>query len=189
MSDDDLEGVLIGGREAREIVLVDHDPRWAVRYQIERERILAALGVRVLRIDHIGSTSVPDLAAKPIIDIDLSVADPEDEDAYVPDLERLGYVLRVREPHHRMLRTPELGPLRAERVGVPPIHLHVCALGSEWERRHRIFRDWLRNHPDDRQLYEDVKRSLAGRTWADTNDYADAKTEVVEQIMRRATAS
>ena len=177
MSEDLPDGVLIGGREPREIVMVDHDPRWAAWYQRERERIAAALGERALRIDHIGSTSVPHLAAKPIIDIDLSVADVEDEAAYVPDLVAAGYVLRVREPQHRMLRTPELD-----------VHLHVCDLGSDWERRHRIFRDWLRNHSDDRRLYEDVKRSLSGRVWADTNDYADAKTDVVEAIMRRATA-
>ncbi|MCW2839481.1 MAG: hypothetical protein JWR55_964 [Aeromicrobium sp.] len=177
MSADRPEGVLIGGPEARHIVLVAHDPAWAARYQRERERIVAALGARALRVDHIGSTSIPHLAAKPVIDIDLSVADVEDEAAYVPDLERAGYVLRVREPGHRMLRTPDLG-----------VHLHVCPLGSDWERRHRIFRDWLRNHADDRQLYEDVKRSLADRTWNDMNDYADAKSDVVAAIMRRATA-
>jgi GrpB-like predicted nucleotidyltransferase (UPF0157 family) len=177
VSGDRPDGVLIGGPEARHVVLAEHDPAWAARYQRERERIVAALGARALRVDHIGSTSVPGLAAKPIIDIDLSVADAEDEAAYVPDLERAGYVLRVREPGHRMLRTPDLD-----------VHLHVCALGSDWERRHRIFRDWLRNHPDDRQLYEDVKRSLADRTWSDMNDYADAKSDVVAAIMRRATA-
>jgi GrpB-like predicted nucleotidyltransferase (UPF0157 family) len=175
---DPLDGVLIGGRERREIVLAEHDPAWAERYQQERARIVAALGDRVLRIDHIGSTSVPGLAAKPIIDIDLSVADPDDEPSYVPDLEAAGYVLRVREPQHRMLRTPERD-----------VQVHVCALGSEWESRHLIFRDWLRQHPDDRQRYEDVKRSLAGRVWEDTNDYADAKTDVIVDIMRRATGT
>jgi len=175
MTRDDLDDVLIGGRERREIVIVDHDPAWAARYEVERERITDALGDRALRIDHIGSTSVPGLAAKPIIDIDLSVADPDDEAAYVPDLEAAGYVLRVREPGHRMLRTPALD-----------VHLHVCALGTEWERVHRLFRDWLRNHPDDRQRYEDLKRSLAGREWADMNEYADAKTGVITDILRRA---
>ncbi|AWB91792.1 GrpB family protein [Aeromicrobium chenweiae] len=167
--------VLIGGREPREIVLAEHDPRWAGRYEVERRRIVAALGDRVLRIDHIGSTAVPGLAAKPVIDIDISVADPDDETAYVPDLERAGYVLRVREPGHRMLRTPELD-----------VHVHVCASGSDWERRHLVFRDRLRAHPGDRQRYEDVKRSLAARAWDDTNDYADAKTDVIAEIMRRA---
>lgn len=177
MTSDDMDGVLIGGREEREIVMAEHDPRWAARYESERGRIVAALGDRVLRIDHIGSTSVPGLAAKPIVDIDLSVADPDDEAAYVPDLERAGYVLRVREPGHRMLRTPERD-----------VHVHVCPLGSDWEQRHLVFRDRLRANPDDRQLYENVKRSLAGRTWSDMNDYADAKSDVIAQIMSRALA-
>lgn len=172
----DEDGVLIGGRERREIVIVDHDPAWAVRYEIERRRIEAALGDRVLRLDHIGSTSVPRLAAKPIIDIDLSVADPDDTAAYVPDLERAGYVLRVREPEHTMLRTPERD-----------VHLHVCALGSDWERRHFLFRDWLCEHPEDAARYEAVKRTLAGE-WEDTNDYAAAKTDIIADIMKRASA-
>ena len=174
---DPLADVLIGGREKREIVIVDHDPAWAERYEHERSRIVAALGERVLRLDHIGSTSVPGLAAKPIIDIDLSVADVEDEDAFVPDLVAAGYVLRVREPGHRMLRTPE-----------KDVHLHVCEVGSDWEQRHLVFRDWLRTHPDDRQRYEDVKRELSRRDWDDMNDYADAKSEVVADIMSRASA-
>ena len=172
-----LDDVLIGGREKRDIVIVDHDPRWAERYEHERGRIVAALGERVMALEHIGSTSVPGLAAKPIIDIDLSVADVEDEDAYVPDLVAAGYVLRVREPEHRMLRTPE-----------KDVNLHVCTVGSDWERRHLVFRDWLRTHPDDRDRYESVKRELSLRDWDDTNDYADAKSEVVADIMARATA-
>ena len=172
-----LDDVLIGGREKREIVIVDHDPAWASRYERERARIVAALDERAIAVEHIGSTSVPGLAAKPIIDIDLSVADLEAEDTYVPALEAAGYVLRVREPGHRMFRTPELD-----------VHLHVCETGSDWERRHLVFRDWLRSHPDDRQRYEDVKRDLATRQWDDMNDYADAKTDVVADIMARATA-
>lgn len=177
MSELDLDIVLISGPERRHIELVEHDPAWAERFEQERRRIASALGDRALRIDHVGSTSVPGLAAKPIVDIDVSVADPEDEAAYVPDLVAAGYVLRVREPGHRLVRTPELD-----------VHVHVCAIGSEWERRHLVFRDWLRAHPDDRQRYEDVKRSLAGRTWDDTNDYAAAKTDVIDEIVARATS-
>ena len=175
MTTPDRDGVLVGGREKRDIIVVDHDPTWADRYEIERARIVRALGDRALRIEHIGSTSVPGLAAKPIIDIDLSVADSDDESGYLADLERTGYVLRVREPAHRMLRTPGLD-----------VHLHICTIGSDWEQRHLVFRDWLRTHPDDRQRYEDVKRELAQREWDDMNDYADAKTEVVADIMQRA---
>lgn len=174
-SDDDA--VLIGGRERREVVIVDHDPAWAARFEVERRRIEAALGDRALRLDHVGSTSVPGLAAKPIIDIDLSVADPDDMAAYVPALERAGYVLRVREPQHTMLRTPERD-----------VHLHVCALGSDWERRHLLFRDWLREHPDDAARYEAVKRALGGE-WEDMNDYAAAKSGIIADIMTRASAA
>ncbi|MBC7632557.1 GrpB family protein [Aeromicrobium sp.] len=172
------ESVLIGGPERRGILIVDHDPSWSTRYESECSRIVDALGDRVLRIDHIGSTSVPGLAAKPIIDIDLSVADPDDETAYVPNLEHAGYVLRVREPGHRMLRSP-----------ARDVHVHVCALGSEWEMRHLLFRDWLRRNDDDRHLYESVKRDLSGRAWEDTNDYADAKTDVIVEILARANSA
>ena len=174
MSVDGRDEALIGGPERRHILIVDYDPLWSKRFEFERDRIEVALGERAVRIDHIGSTSVPGLAAKPVIDIDLSVSDPEDEAAFVPDLESAGYVLRVREPQHRMLRTPELD-----------VHLHVCASGSEWERRHLLFRDWLRAHPDDRHYYETVKRSLAERIWNDTNHYAEAKTDVIDEIMSR----
>src|SRR6188472_1450231 len=97
------EAELIGGRERRPIVLVPYDPSWAARFERERRRIAAALGPCALRLDHIGSTAVVGLVAKPIVDIDISVADVEDEEAYVPALERAGYRLRVREPRHRML--------------------------------------------------------------------------------------
>lgn len=173
----DRDDVLIGGPERRTIRIVDHDPAWAGRFQAERQRIVDALGDRALRVEHIGSTAVPGLAAKPIIDIDLSVADLDDEAAWLPDLLAAGYVLRVREPGHRMVRTPELD-----------VHLHVCAIGSEWERVHLVFRDWLRQHPDDCVRYEDLKRALAERDWADMNDYADAKSDLVHDILARAEA-
>lgn len=142
---------------------------------MERERIVGALGDTALRVDHIGSTSVPGLAAKPIVDVQVSVADVEDEDAYVPALERAGYVLRVREPGHRMLRTPEVD-----------VHVHVCDTGSAWERRHLLFRDRLRASPEDRQRYEDVKRRLATREWPTMDHYAQAKTAVIDEVMGRA---
>lgn len=169
--------VLIGGPERRRIELVDHDPRWARRFLTERDRIVTALGASARRVDHVGSTSVPGLAAKPIVDIDVSVAEVEDDADYVSALEAAGYVLRVREPGHRMLRTPE-----------GDIHVHVCTAGSEWERRHLLFRDHLRENAADRRRYEDVKRALAGRVYDDTNDYADAKTDIVSAIMTRAEA-
>jgi GrpB-like predicted nucleotidyltransferase (UPF0157 family) len=171
-----VDGIeLIGGPERREIRVVPWEAAWQVAFELQRRRIAGALGDRALRIDHIGSTAVPGLPAKPIVDIDLSVADPDDEAAWLPALEDAGYVLRVREPGHRMVRTPERD-----------VHVHVCATGSDWERRHLLFRDRLRADADDREAYAAVKVELAAREWADMNDYAAAKSEVVAMITERA---
>ncbi|GAA1720120.1 hypothetical protein GCM10009809_14820 [Isoptericola hypogeus] len=168
---------LVGGVERREIVLVDPDPRWSARFEQERERILAALGPRATRVDHVGSTAVPGLAAKPIVDIDVSVPDVEDEDAYLPALLDAGYELRVREPGHRLVRTP-----------ARDVHVHVCSAGSDWERQHLLFRDRLRHDAGDRAAYAALKRELAAREWPSMNDYADAKGGLIAQITDRAEA-
>jgi GrpB-like predicted nucleotidyltransferase (UPF0157 family) len=166
---------MIGGDERRPIVLVPYDPRWRAGFADEKARIEQALGGGAQRVAHIGSTAVPGLRAKPIIDIQLSVADADDEDAYLPALSNARYVLRVREPAHRMLRTPSLD-----------VHVHVCSAGSDWERRHLLFRDWLRVSVEDRQRYQDTKEALARQDWPTMNDYADAKTSVVQEITLRA---
>jgi GrpB-like predicted nucleotidyltransferase (UPF0157 family) len=175
MSDvkDDVE--LIGGIEKRDVILVEHDPRWSTRFEQERDRISAALGPVAYRIDHIGSTAVPGLPAKPIIDIDISVGDVGNEPSYLPALLAAGYELRVREPGHRMVRTPERD-----------VHVHICSAGSDWERQHIMFRDRLRSHPDDRDIYAGEKRRLAAQDWTDMNAYADAKTSVIQAILGRA---
>jgi len=167
---------LIGGPEPGPVTLVEYDAAWAARYERERVRILAALGARVLAIEHVGSTSVPGLAAKPVVDIDLAIADPEDEAAFVPDLEAAGYVLRVREPGHRMLRTPE-----------HDVHVHVWPPGDENMARDLRFRDRLRASPEDRAAYEARKRELAGRDWAARQDYADAKGPLINEIAARGS--
>lgn len=167
--------MLIGGREKRAIVIADHDPAWRERYAAERARILGAIGPSVRRIEHIGSTSVPGLAAKPIVDVLVTVDDPDDEAAFVPALEAAGYVLRVREPGHRMLRTPALD-----------VHVHVWHDGSAEVTKYLAFRDRLRASAADREAYERLKRSLAAREWDDMNDYADAKGELIAEITRRA---
>lgn len=169
---------LIGGDEQRAIVVVDYDPQWPAVFELHRARISDALGARCSRIDHVGSTAVPGLAAKAIVDIQISVDDPDDEASYVPMLEAAGYRLRVREAGHRMLRTPELD-----------VRLHVCGAGSDWERRHLLFRDWLRRSDGDRSLYESTKRELAHRSWSAMQDYADAKSAVIAEIIRRAERS
>lgn len=169
---------LIGGAEHVPIVLVPYDPQWPERFEAERTKINAALGDRALAIDHIGSTSVPGLAAKPIIDICLVVANSADEASYLPDLEAAGYVLRVREPswhEHRMLRTPHRD-----------VHLHVLSRGSPEITRQLAFRDRLRTHETDRERYAATKRTLARRDWPTMQDYADAKTEVIEDILSSA---
>ena len=166
---------LIGGRERRETRIVPYDASWPSAFVRERSRIDGALGGKARRIDHIGSTSVPGLAAKPIIDIDVSVDDPDAEDTYVPALEDAGYRLRVREPGHRMLRTPTLD-----------VHVHVCATGSDWERRHLLLRDWLRTDPRDRTAYAALKQDLARRDWPDMNAYAGAKSDLIKHISDRA---
>lgn len=172
--DECLDAALIGGRAERDIVVVDYSPAWRERFEAERRRIETALGTVARRIEHIGSTAVPGLAAKPIVDILVTVEDPEDESVYVPQLEGAGYVLRVREAGHRMLRTPERD-----------VHVHVWPSGSDEERRYIVFRDRLRSHPEDRAEYEQTKRGLAGH-WPDMNNYARAKGPVVERIMERA---
>jgi GrpB-like predicted nucleotidyltransferase (UPF0157 family) len=167
---------LIGGVEKRDIRVVDYDPIWTARFAGERDRIANALGAIARRIDHIGSTAVPGLAAKPIIDIDLSVPDVEDEN-YLEPLSAAGYQLRVRERGHRKVRTLERD-----------VHVHICTIGSGWERRHLLFRDWLRRDTRDRGAYEQFKRELAQRDWSDMNAYADAKGPLIAEITLRAEA-
>ncbi len=145
---------LVGGPEHREIVLVPYDPSWPARYDAQRQRIEAALGVRARRVEHIGSTAVPGLVSKPILDVLVVVGDVEDETAYLAPLEAAGYLLRVREPEHRMLRTSDLG-----------VHVHVWSDGAPAVERHLAFRDQLRASNKDRDLYAATKRELARRSW------------------------
>ncbi len=168
---------LIGGRERREIVLVPHDPAWAGRALALRRRIAAALAGVAVRVEQIGSTAVPELAAKPIVDLQASVDGLPDEELLSGRLERLGFELRVREHDHLMFRTP-----------ARDVHLHVWVAGSDDERRHLLFRDWLRRSPADRDRYGAAKASLAAREWDDMNDYARAKSAVIAEITARAEA-
>lgn len=170
-----LNSVLIGGREPATITVIDYDDDWPVRFAHLRALVQAALGSQALAVEHIGSTSVPGLAAKPIVDMLLTVASVEDEDAYVPALVDAGFVLRVREPGHRMLRTPG-----------KDVHLHVYEPTDQAVADYLDLRDSLRESAADRALYAATKRDLAQRAWVDMNDYADAKTEVVQDILGRA---
>jgi len=180
--DEYLRNVTVGKQEtfSGKIVLEDHDPRWLILFAREADKISAALGDLALRIHHVGSTSVPGLCAKPIIDILLIVADPSDEPSYIPSLESAGYALHIREPdwyQHRLLKGRR-----------PDVNLHVFSEGAAEVKRMLQFRDWLRSNSDDRRRYENVKRELAGRTWEHVQHYADAKTAVIDEIMARSFA-
>jgi GrpB-like predicted nucleotidyltransferase (UPF0157 family) len=162
------------------ITFVEYDPAWPALFEREEARIRSILGARVLRLEHTGSTSVPGLAAKPTIDITMTVADVLDEPAYASDLEAAGYrvVIREQEPDwydHRVFKGPDTN-----------IHLHVFSAGCREMDRMVGFRDWLRTHDDDRLLYESTKRELLKRRWRYVQNYADAKGDVVEEIAARA---
>ena len=173
--------VIIGDVESPAIVVVDYDPAWPGRFRREAAKIRAALGKAALAIEHIGSTSVPGLSAKPIVDILLVVEDSSNEASYVPALEGAGYVLRVRERdfhEHRMLRT-----------AARDVHVHVFSPGSPEIDRYLLLRDHLRRDEEDRAIYARTKRDLATRDWPSMQHYAEAKTEVIEGIIARAAAA
>jgi GrpB-like predicted nucleotidyltransferase (UPF0157 family) len=173
-----------GAAPAQGIEITDPDPAWPAAYDDLAGRIRQALGWRVLQLEHVGSTAVPGLAAKPIIDIDLAVADPAREQDYVPPLEAIGFRLVIREPWwygHRALRYDQ-----------PRCNLHVFGLDSPEPIKHRILRDWLRGNPEDRDRYAAAKRQAA----ADANaagehvmQYNARKQQVIREIYHRAFAA
>ena len=167
------ESFLVGGPEKRAIVLVPYDPDWPSRFTAHRERIISALGDTCRRVEHVGSTAVPGLTAKPIIDILVTVTEVDDDATYLRALEEAGYVLRVREPGHRMVRTPDLD-----------VHVHIWAHDSPEAAALVEFRDRLRCSSTSRDLYAATKQDLAAQDWPTMNHYADAKTEIIQQILR-----
>jgi GrpB-like predicted nucleotidyltransferase (UPF0157 family) len=170
-----------GHRPLADVRVVPPDESWPARFAILADMIREALGSSALAIEHVGSTAVPGLPAKPIIDIDLTVADSRDEESYVPTLERAGFVLVIREPwwyEHRCLRHRE-----------PACILHVFSADCAEPARHRIFRDWLRSHPGDRSLYAATKQAAADATLAaggHAMDYNARKEAVLREIYGRA---
>jgi GrpB-like predicted nucleotidyltransferase (UPF0157 family)/photosystem II stability/assembly factor-like uncharacterized protein len=178
--DERLRSVTIGEPQllAGPVLLADYDPDWPQLFRHEAGRIRDALGPRALQVEHVGSTSVPGLAAKPTIDISLAVANSADEQAYVPALQAAGYVLRIREPdwfEHRLFGRPDAR-----------VNLHVFSAGCTEIDRMLRFRDRLRRNHEDRALYERTKRELAQRDWKYVQNYADAKSAVVEAILARS---
>jgi GrpB-like predicted nucleotidyltransferase (UPF0157 family) len=167
---------LVGGPEALEVELHGYDDGWPRTYLDHERRIRAVLPAA--GIEHIGSTSVPGLAAKPIIDIVVTVDDITAEEHYLDPLLAAGYELRVREPGHRLVRTP-----------ARDVHVHLYERDDAAVDDYLLLRDHLRSDADDRALYERTKRSLISRRWDDTNDYADAKTDVIRALKARARAA
>jgi GrpB-like predicted nucleotidyltransferase (UPF0157 family) len=183
MDEDRLRAITVGALTplAGRVVLAEYDPAWPGQFEREAARIRAALGERALAVEHCGSTAVAGLAAKPLIDLLLVVADASDEAGYLPALAAVGYVLRIREPdwhQHRLLKGPDVD-----------VNVHVFSAGCPEIARMLRFRDWLRRDLGDRALYERVKRDLAARDWRHVQDYADAKSRVVEEILARALAA
>ena len=163
---------------AQPIQIAGYDPKWPHLFEREAARLRAILTDRILLVEHVGSTSVPGLAAKPKIDILLVVVNSADEPAYVRDLQSAGYVLQVREPdcnEHRMFKGPDTD-----------INLHIFSSGCPEIDRMLLFRDWLRSNTADCRLYERTKRKLARQNWKYMQNYADAKTAVDKAILARA---
>jgi GrpB-like predicted nucleotidyltransferase (UPF0157 family) len=178
--DEELARVTIGEIKPLDgrIEISEYDARWPLLYDLEESRIRAALGNRVVLIEHAGSTSVPGLPAKPVIDILLEVRSSADEEEYATALEAAGYTLRIREPdwfEHRLFKGPDTN-----------VNLHVFSQGCEEVGKMLAFRDRLRESAADRELYAATKRDLAARDWKHVQQYADAKAEVVREILARA---
>ncbi|MEV0716774.1 GrpB family protein [Asanoa sp. NPDC050611] len=160
------------------IEIVAYDPSWPAAYAGHEARIRAALGDVALAIEHVGSTAVPGLAAKFRIDVDVIVADPGDEAAYLPALETAGYELKVREPDwydHRCLHGTD-----------PAANVHIFPPDCDEHLRHLILRDWLRTHPEDRDRYAAEKHRIATSTITYMAEYASQKSAVIQAILRRA---
>ncbi len=177
---DEVAKARVGG-SSRAVEVVPYDEGWPAQYDGVAARVRAALGDRVRLLEHVGSTSVPGLAAKPVIDVNLVVADSGDEAAYVPALEAAGFVLRIREPdweQHRVLALED-----------PNTNLHVFSPGSAEPARTRMFRNWLRDHPDDREAYAALKTELAREGFAEVMDYNNHKAALVYDIYEKLFAA
>ena len=183
VTDEQMAAIRVGGALTAHNATIDlapYDPAWPAQYEVEAAKIRAALGEHALVLEHVGSTSIPGLPAKRILDIILGVADSADEDAYVPALTAQGYRLHIREPdwnQHRLMKG-----------AAPVVNLHIFTVGCQELARMTAFRDRCRTHPEELRLYLDTKRELAGRTWRYVQHYANAKGEVVEAIIARALA-
>lgn len=172
------EVVMFGATSGGSVVLAEPDPAWPARFEEIRNRLVLALGDVAVRVDHVGSTSIPGIPAKPIIDVQVSVPALEDEDAYRPAIESLGWPMRSREPGHRYFRDPGHEPRR--------VQVHVCEAASDWERDHLLFRDYLRANPKRAAAYGELKRALADLYPSDRLAYTEAKTPFIRETVALA---
>ena len=180
LTDEYIKKVVVSGNieHNQTILLKPYDDKWPVLFEREKNRISKILKERALMIEHIGSTSVPGLTAKPIIDILLVVEDAGKEELYVNDLCEHGYILRIKEPdfeNHHMFKGSDTD-----------INLHVFSKDSKEIEKYLLFRNYLRLHDDARELYENTKKELVKKTWKYVQNYADAKSEVVQKILSDA---
>ena len=173
----DGRSTFIGESDPEEISLAEASATWPDRYERLRARLEAALGAGV-RIEHVGSTSIADITAKPIIDIQVSVPDLADESRYVPAIESVGVQLRMREP--------DLGHVYFRDTHPRSVHIHVCQIGSHWERVHLLFRDYLRTHPETAKAYETMKRAAVEAYGSDRIAYTEAKGPFIERVLAAA---
>lgn len=171
---------MLGDPRGEPVKLADPSPDWAERFESIRGQLAAALGTAAVRIDHVGSTSIPGIAAKPVIDVQVSVPDLADEAAYAPAIESAGWPLRTRELDigHMYFRDPAGRPRL--------VQIHVCEAGSKWERDHLLFRDYLRAHPDTARAYEAIKRAAANAYGLDRLAYTEAKGPFIERALADA---
>ncbi len=183
LSIQEMNQAAVSGERQRvaEIIVVPPDKSWPEQYKRLETAIRQALGRRVVTLEHVGSTSVPDLYAKPVIDIALTLVEAANEPSYVPDLETKGFYLVIREPdwqEHRCLVRQ-----------APRCNLHVFPPDAIEPRRQRAFRDWLHTHPDDRDAYAALKRELAMRSFGSVAEYNNEKAGLIYDIYERIFAA
>jgi GrpB-like predicted nucleotidyltransferase (UPF0157 family) len=173
-----FDRVVIGSRQPGPVTLVKCDPMWPTQFEALRAELAGTLGPLATGIEHVGSTAVPHLAAKPIIDVLVTVESIDPDEIYAAPLAAIGYELRVREPGHRMFRP-----------ATRDVHVHVWAEGSQEAEDYVLLRNRLRASPADRDAYEALKRELARHDWPDVNYYAEAKSPMVRELLARARAA
>jgi len=163
------------------VIIVDYDPRWPILYEDEKDRIRGIIGHKVLAIEHIGSTAVPGLGAKPIVDIMACVRGSSDADECVPILRNIGY-----DDVTPQEGNPDWYYCLGKGTHNMGYHLHLMRYMSDFSRKHILFREYLRAHPDAAQQYLELKRGMAARYGSDRVAYTESKTSFVESVVARA---